>query len=182
MCINETFNSYMILNNVIGSIHHYHNILFVIVCQSSIHNVFCVPYLLDQMPWLVLILPINFVQLLIKSGDYSRSMFISLSQSLRWHGRGQSSIERLLLLLIGLLRCFEFASLVHNKFSRVHVLHMQVFITPATATIWEWHLFCSAHVHGGAAVYCSRAATNQEQCLIERIQYLTCLVSSIYQH
>ena len=83
MCINETFNSDMILNNVIGSIHHYHNILFVIVCQSSIHNVFCVPYLLDQMPWLVLILPINFVQLLFKSGDYSSVMFISLSQSLR---------------------------------------------------------------------------------------------------
>ena len=96
MCINETFNSYMILNNVIGSIHHYHNILFVIVCQSWIHNLFCVPYLLDQMPWLVLISPINFVQLLFKSGDYPRASFISLSQSLRWHGREQSSIERLL--------------------------------------------------------------------------------------
>ena len=30
---------YMILNNVIGSIHHYHNILFVIVCLLCIHNV-----------------------------------------------------------------------------------------------------------------------------------------------
>ena len=50
MCINETFNSYMVLNNVIGSIHHYHNIQCVIVCQSSLYNVFCVPYLLDQTP------------------------------------------------------------------------------------------------------------------------------------
>ena len=39
MCVNETFNSYMILNNLIGSIHHYHNILFVIVCLLCIHNV-----------------------------------------------------------------------------------------------------------------------------------------------
>ena len=70
----------MILNNVIGSIHHYHNILFVIVCQSSIHNVFCVPYLLDQMPWLVLISPINFVQLLFKSDVY----FAQLIPSLTW--------------------------------------------------------------------------------------------------
>ena len=29
----------MILNNVIGSIHHYHNILFVIVRLLCIHNV-----------------------------------------------------------------------------------------------------------------------------------------------
>ena len=38
----------VILNYVIGSIHHHHNIQCVIVCQSSLHNVFCVPYLLDQ--------------------------------------------------------------------------------------------------------------------------------------
>ena len=82
MCIKETFYSYVILNNVIWSINYYHNRQCVIVCQSSIHNVFCVPYLLDQMPWLVFTLPINFVQLVFESGVYSRAAFISLSQDI----------------------------------------------------------------------------------------------------
>ena len=44
MCVNETINSYMILNNVIGSFHHYHNILFVIVRLLCIHNVVSVKH------------------------------------------------------------------------------------------------------------------------------------------
>ena len=87
----------MILNYVIGSIHHYHNIQCVIVCQSSLHNVFCVPYSLDQTLWLIInILSINFVHLLFERGNYSRVAFILLSQSLRWHRRERSSIEQLL--------------------------------------------------------------------------------------
>ena len=89
----------------------------------------------------------------------------------------QTDKETYWLLLIGLLCCFEFASLVHNKFSREHMLHMQVFVTPTTATIESGIiLFSTCAWRCG---YCSRAATNQERRLIERIQYLTCLVSSI---
>ena len=48
------------------------------------------------MPRLLFISFINFVQLLFESGDYSRAVFILLSQSLRWCRREQSNIEWLL--------------------------------------------------------------------------------------
>ena len=156
-CVNETFNSYMILNYVIESIYHYHNIHCVIGCQSSIHNAFCVPYLLDQTPWLVLISPFNFVQLLFESGDYSRVEFISLSQSLCWH-RKEQSIEWLLdkqgnsLVVVDWFTSLFWVCFTSSRqVLRVHVLLMQVFVMPTTAAIWEWRLFCSPHVHGGAA-------------------------------
>ena len=81
-----------------------------------------IPYSLNQTPSLLFISSINFVRLLFKSGNYSRVAFISLSQSLCWCRREQSSIEWLLdrqgslLVVADLLRYFEFASLVHDKF------------------------------------------------------------------
>ena len=62
---------------------------------------------------------------------------------------------------VGLLGCFEFASLVHDEFSRVHVLQCtQVFVTPTAAT--ERRRFISFSLRGGGA------ATNRERRLIER--------------
>ena len=181
----------MILNNVIGSIHYYHNIQCVIVCQSSIHNayVFCVLYLLDQTPQLVFISPMHqFCAAsirewrLFKSGIYFTQPIPSLTQKRAKLHRTiiyQTDKETHWLLLIGLLCCFEFASLVHDKFLRVHVLLMQVFVTPTTCSYYLRVAFILVSSCVWRCSYYSRAAINQEWRLIEWIQYLTCLVSSI---
>ena len=75
-------------------------------------------------------------------------------------------------LLIGLLCCFGFASLVHDEFSRLHVLlkYSLCLLRPLLESgvyFIQHELRCN---------YCSRAATNREQRLIEWIQYV-CVTS-----
>ena len=77
-----------------------------------------------------------------------------LSQSLRWCWREQR------------LCCFEFASLVHDEFSRVHMLLK--YSSRPLRLLFESGVYFVQHAWRCGS--CLRAATNREQRLIERIQ------------
>ena len=104
------------------------------------------------MPWLLFISSINFVRLLFESSNYSRVVFISLSQSFCWRGREWSSIEWLLDRQGNLLVVADwFTSFFRVCFASswqvfVCACATQVFVAPTVATIWEWRLFRSAYV------------------------------------
>ena len=109
---------------------------------------------------------INFVWLLFKSADYLKAEFISLSQSLRWRRREQSSIEWALDRQGNLLVVADwFTSLFWVGFASsrrvfVSARATQVFIMPTAATIRERHL------HEWRCGYCSRTATNRADTVV----------------
>ena len=131
------------------------------------------------MPRLLFISSINFVGLLFKSSDYSRAAFISLSQSLCWHRREWSRIERLLdrqgnLLIVA--DSLFWVCFVSSRCTFACVCATQVFVMPTAATNFE-----SSVQHAWMYGYCLRVVTNREWRLIERIQYIVLHVSATKQ-
>ena len=88
-----------------------------------------IPYLLDQMLWLLFILFINLCGFYLRVATIqerhlfcSANPFADVEESEVAQNGYQTDKKTYWLLLIGLLRCFDLASLIHDEFSRVHVL------------------------------------------------------------
>ena len=92
------------------------------------------------------------MQLLFESTEYSRVVFILLSQSLRWRRREWSSTEWLLdrqenlLVVADWFTSLFWVCFVSSQRVFACTCATQVFVKPTVATIQERHLFCAAHV------------------------------------
>ena len=128
-----------------------------------------IPYLLDQMPWLLLISPRDLVRFLFESGHYSRVTFIinlkrNSHASYRWTGgnrlfrryrrrqrwvrREQTSSRRLLvhvrcqsLLVLWLITYY--CMMLCTRCVHVYARATRIL---AAATIWEWWVLPTAHL------------------------------------
>ena len=132
------------------SIYHVHLCTsFQFLFHKNSQTLSKIPYMLNQTPRLLFTLFINLC------GFYSRAAFISLSQSLRWRRREQSSIECLLDRQENLLVVADwFTSLFWVCF----VSSRQVFTCARATQVCHAHcgyysraVFSSFSTHGGAA-------------------------------
>ena len=145
-------------------------------------------YLLDQTPWLLFISPIILCSFYSRVATIQkRNIYISLSQSLRWHRKEQSSIELLLdrqgnLLVVAnsftLLFWVCFTS-SQQVFTCARVTHASIRHTHYSYYIFESGVYFVQHTCMEVWILFESCYINQEWHLIKRIQYLTCLVSSI---
>ena len=129
-----------------------HPPLYILWHNSLSISAWNIYYLLDQMPQLLFISFINFVQLLFESGDYSRVTFSSLIKSLHWHRREWSNIEWLLgrqenlLVVADWFTSLFWVCFISSRRVFACARATQVFVTATVATIRERHLIHSARV------------------------------------
>ena len=109
----------------------------------------------------------NFVRLLFESGERrlfrSANPFADVEENEVAQNDYQTDKKTYWLLLIGLLRCFEFASLVHDKFSHVHVLPVLLkYSSRPLRLLFESGVYFVQHAwRCGLLGYCSRAASDR---------------------
>ena len=127
----------------------------------------------------------GFYSSLFESGIYFAWPILSSSLMYR---REQSRLEWLQdiinetywLLLIGLLCCLQFASLVHDEFSHVYMLLIHSSHSLWVLAIWERCLFCSACMEVCMAIlfmsdYWSRVVSDRADTVVMYLQCIMCI-------